>query len=219
MSLQQILKWIIYIFVFLLFMFFVGAKVISRIAARWGKSAPCPASLSWVVDNPLRMRSMRSVLDWAAIKSGETVLELGPGPGVFTQKAATRTGAQGKVIAVDIQPEMIAQLETRLQATGTKNVETHVASAYELPLPDNSVDRAFLISVLPEIPDPNLALAELRRVLKPGGILSVTHEFLDPDYLFAKETDALVMPFGFAKTSQNGNWWIYTVNYRKEGQV
>jgi ubiquinone/menaquinone biosynthesis C-methylase UbiE len=217
MRCNRILKWFVLILGFSLFLFFIGAKIASRIAGRWGKSAPCPASLSWVVDNSLRKRYMRPVLDWVSIQLGETVLELGPGPGVFTLEAAQRTGSDGKLIAVDIQPEMISQLKARLQAANLTNVETHVASAYELPLADQSVDRAFLVSVLPEIPNPPQALAELNRVLRPGGVLSITHEFIDPDYLFAGETISLVEPFGFKKTSQAGNWWLYTINFVKEG--
>lgn len=218
MSCYRMLKWIVLILGFLLFLWMIGAKIVSRIAARWGKSAPCPASLSWIVDNPLRMRYMQPVLDWVAIQPGETVLELGPGPGVFTLEAARRIGLGGRLVAVDIQPEMLKQLEARLQASDVANVETHAASAYELPLADNSVDRAFLVSVLPEIPDPPRALAELNRVLKPGGILSITHEFIDPDYLFARETVSLVEAFGFKKTGQHGNWWLYTVNFVKESE-
>jgi ubiquinone/menaquinone biosynthesis C-methylase UbiE len=54
------------------------------------------------------------------------------------------------------------------------------------------------VTVLPEIPDRRRALAELRRVLKPGGVLSITEEFVDPDYPL-----------------RHGNWWIYTLNFQK----
>lgn len=110
---------------------------------------------------------------------------------------------------------MIAQVEKKVVRAGLSNVETHVASAYELPLTDASVDRAFLITVLMEIPDPGRALAELRRVLKPGGVLSITEQFPDPDYPFAFETIELVESAGFKMTSKSGNVWIYTVNFMK----
>jgi ubiquinone/menaquinone biosynthesis C-methylase UbiE len=216
MTFYRILKWLFLVVGLLLFILFIGAKIVSRIASRWGKAMPCPASLSWVVDNPLRIGYMRPVLSWVGIQPGETVLELGPGPGVFTIEAARYAGNNGQLIAVDIQPEMIAQLTKRLQDSGIENVQTHVASAYELPLADNSVDRVFLISVLAEIPDPALAMSELHRVLKPNGILSLTHEFLDPDYLFPGETIKFVEPFGFRKTEQFGSWWLHTINFMKE---
>ncbi len=216
MIIYRVLKWLLLILGAVLFVYFIGAKVVSRIASRWGKTFPCPASLSWVVDNPLRISYMRPVLEWVGIQSGETVLELGPGTGVFTLDAARLAGDDGQLIAVDIQPEMIARLTERLQAAGVENVQTHVASAYKLPLAANSVDRVFLISVLAEIPDPSLALLEFYRVLKPGGILSLTHEFPDPDYLFPGETISLVEVFGFTKTVQFGNWWRHTINFKKE---
>jgi SAM-dependent methyltransferase len=190
-------------------------KLISRLAARFGHSSPCPAALSWLVDNPFRCRYMRPVLDRIGIQPGERVLELGPGPGAFTVGAALCAGANGRLIAVDIQPEMIAQVEQRVQEAGLTNVETHVASAHHLPLDDGSVDRAFLVTVLPEIPDPRRALAELYRVLRPGGALSITEEFSDPDYLFLPETIRLVESAGFRFEERYGNLWVYTANFRK----
>jgi len=190
-------------------------KVLSRLAARFGKSAPCPASLSWVVDNPIRRRYMRPVLGRIGICPGERVLELGPGPGAFTVDAAQRVGTEGHLIAVDIQSEMIAQLERRIGEAGLTNVEIHVASAHSLPLDSESVDRAFLITVLPEIPDRHRALGELHRVLRPGGTLSITEEFYDPDYLFLPETILLVEAAGFCLEERFGNLWVYTANFRK----
>jgi ubiquinone/menaquinone biosynthesis C-methylase UbiE len=67
--------------------------------------------------------------------------------------------------------------------------------------------------VLPEIPDQTRALAELRRVLKPGGVLSITEEFLDPDYPFAFETIRRAETAGFSLEQRFGNWWLYTLNF------
>ena len=68
-------------------------KLLSRLAARFGHSAPCPASLDWLVDNPVRRYYMGPVLDRVGICPGEHVLELGPGPGIFTVETAR--GARG----------------------------------------------------------------------------------------------------------------------------
>jgi ubiquinone/menaquinone biosynthesis C-methylase UbiE len=199
----------------LVFFWLFPLKLISRIAARSGMSAPCPASLSWLVDNAIRRRYMRPVLARIGICPGEQVLELGPGPGAFTVDAAARVGSAGRLIAVDIQPEMIARAKARVREAGLTNVETHVASAYDLPLEDRSVDRAFLITVLPEIPSPPRALGELYRVLRPGGVLSITEEFYDPDYLFASETIRLVEAAGFRLEERFGNFVVYTLNFRR----
>jgi ubiquinone/menaquinone biosynthesis C-methylase UbiE len=197
----------------LAFFWLVVLKLISRLAVRLGHSSPCPASFSWLVHNPIRRRYMRPILDRVGLRPGERILELGPGPGAFTVDAARRVGPEGRLVVVDIQPEMITQVERRVRAAGLANVEMHVASAYDLPLADASVDRAFLITVLPEIPDRARALAELRRVLKPGGVLSITEEFLDPDYLFAGETIRLVEAAGLRLARRAGNLWLYTLNF------
>jgi SAM-dependent methyltransferase len=198
----------------LVFVWLFPLKLVSRLAARLGHSSPCPSALSWLVDNPLRRAYMRPVLDRIGIGRGERVLELGPGPGAFTGGAAERGGPEGRLIAVDIQPGMMAQVQQLVRQAGLTHVEAHVASAHALPLDDGRVDRAFLITVLPEIPDRGRALAELHRVLRPGGVLSITEEFSDPDYLFLPETIRLVESAGFRFEERFGNFWVYTVNFR-----
>jgi ubiquinone/menaquinone biosynthesis C-methylase UbiE len=191
-----------------------GLKLIMKLMK--GRGEPCPYSWSWIVDNPLRRWDVRHALTRAGLCTGETVLELGPGPGAFTVDAARRVGPEGCLIAVDIQPEMIAQVEARVRAAGVTNVETHVASAYELPVEDGTVDRAFLITVLPEIPDPVRALREIYRVLKPGGVVSMTEEFLDPDYPRRQTTIGWARAAGFELAERYGNWWSYTLNFRRK---
>ncbi len=198
-----------------LFLWSVVFKIIVRIAARFGYATPCPISFAWLLDNPIRRRYTRPVLDRVGIQPGDVVLELGSGTGVFTVAAAQRIGPRGRMVAVDIQPEMIKRVEQRVRAAGLANVETRAADAYHLPAADESVDRAFLISVLEEIPDPIRALAELRRVLKPDGVLSITAEFLDPDYWFPAETIRQLNVAGFTLVERFGNLWCYTLNFRK----
>jgi len=190
--------------------------VVVRVLAKLTGGEPCPYALAWLVDNPIRRRYMSRVLDRTGIQPGERVLELGPGPGTFTVEAARRTEPDGALVAVDIQPKMIADVERKAQAAGLINVETHIASAYELPLDDGSIDRTFLVTVMPEIPDRQRALTELRRVLKLDGVLSITEEFLDPDYPLARTTARWAEKAGFELAERHGNWWIYTLNFRKK---
>ncbi len=199
----------------LAFFWLVVMKVISRVAAAFGVSAPCPCVLSWLVDNPIRRGAVSRLLDRVGIRPGERVLELGPGPGAFTVEAARRAGPTGRVVAVNIQPGMIAQLEARVRQAGLTNVEMHVASAYDLPLPAASVDRAFLITVLGEIPDPDRGLAELHRVLAPDGVLSIGEAFLDPDYFFPAEAIRRVEAAGFRLLERHGSFWKYALNFRR----
>jgi ubiquinone/menaquinone biosynthesis C-methylase UbiE len=212
----SLLLWIPLVILFgVLFFWVVVLRLASWLAARLGYSAPCPASVSWLVDNPVRRRYMRHVVDRIGVRSGERVLEVGPGPGTFTVEAAWRARPQGSVVAVDVQPEMISTLQSKVRKAGLDNVETYVAAAHELPIEDNSIDRAFMVTVLPEIPDKLQALSELHRVLKPNGILSVTEEFLDPDYPLPRTTVRWANKAGFELVERHGNWWAYTLNFRR----
>jgi ubiquinone/menaquinone biosynthesis C-methylase UbiE len=199
----------------LIFFWLVPLKVIYRILLQLGRKGPSPSAVPWLMDNPIRRSYARPVLDRTGILPGETVLEIGPAPGVLTVAAAERVGPKGKLIVVEERPQMIAQVEARVREARLQNVETHVGSANDLPLEDESIDRVFLITVLPEIPHEYGALDEIQRVLKPGGLLSITEEFTDPDYSFPFETVQLVESAGFSRERYYGNFWNYTLNFGK----
>jgi len=143
---------------------------------------PIPAAMIRLIDNPLRRRffSAGKTLDLVGISPGMQVLELGPGSGFFTLEAARRVGPTGKLYSVDIEPQAIAILKQKTQ--DLTNVEARIGDAYELDFPDESLDLAFLVAVLGEIPDPVRALREIHRVLKADGVLSITEMLPDPDY-------------------------------------
>jgi ubiquinone/menaquinone biosynthesis C-methylase UbiE len=210
-----VILWVLGLLLALVFLWEVVFKVLSRIANALGHSVPCPPSFSWYFESDFRKRYMHPVVDRLGIRPGDRVLELGPGPGAFSVDAARRAGSEGRLIVVDIQPEMIAKAEARLRAAGITNAETRVAGAYELPLADSSIDRAFLVTVLGEITDQRRALAELHRVLRPGGILSITEEFSDPDYPFAGETIRKAEAAGFRLSARFGNFLVYTLNFER----
>jgi ubiquinone/menaquinone biosynthesis C-methylase UbiE len=189
--------------------------VVLRILAKLHGGEPCPFALAWIVDNPLRRRYMSRVLDRVGIEPGERVLEVGPGPGAFSVEAAQRAEPGGALVAIDIQPRMIAAVDKKAREAGVTNIQTHTASAYDLPLEDGAVDRAFLVTVLPEIPDRHRALLELHRVLRPGGVLSITEEFLDPDYPLARTAIRWAREAGFVLAERHGNGFVYTLNFRK----
>ncbi|WP_308258514.1 methyltransferase domain-containing protein [Saccharothrix obliqua] len=98
-----------------------------------------------------------------------TVLDVGCGPGTDLPDLA-ETGAEW-VIGVDADPLMVA--EARRRAEEYPAVSVHVGDARHLPLADSMVDRARLDRVLHQVPEPERALAELRRVLRPDGIAVV----------------------------------------------
>jgi ubiquinone/menaquinone biosynthesis C-methylase UbiE len=212
---MTIILWIVGVILAYFFFLFIVLKIVARITHWAGYSVPCPPAFSWYFESRFRKWYMRPVLDRLGIRPGDKILELGPGPGAFTVDAARRAGPEGRLIVIDIQPEMIAKVKKRLRAADVANAETHVARAYDLPLSDSSINRAFLVTVLGEIADQSRALAELSRVIRPGGILSITEEWLDPDYPFAGETIRRAKSAGFRLCARFGNFLVYTLNFEK----
>jgi ubiquinone/menaquinone biosynthesis C-methylase UbiE len=103
----------------------------------------------------------------------------------------------------------LMKFESALQ----KRVELLQKSAYELPFADASLDVVYLVAALMEIPDPQRCLREVKRVLKPGGVLAVTEFLVDPDYPGRKATVRCVEEAGFKTAAVEGNSWNYTIRF------
>jgi ubiquinone/menaquinone biosynthesis C-methylase UbiE len=178
---------------------------------------PVPPIAAYFLNSPLRraIQPPEKVVGWMDIHRGMQVLELGPGPGTFTFEAAKLTGPEGQVYAVDIQPQMIAKLEQEIGKKGISNVIPKLASAYELPVPDRSMDRAFMITVLCEIPDRQRALGEIKRVLKPDGLLAVGEFLFDPDYPRRQTVITWCRQAGFELVGNYGSWLHYLLVFRQ----
>ena len=80
-------------------------------------------------------------------------------------------------------------------------------------LEDSSVDFALLVTVLGEVDDAQVTLQEIRRVLRPGGLLSVTEHLPDPDFRSAATVRSLASSQGFAERDYSGGRWSYTINF------
>jgi len=133
----------------------------------------CPWWLGYFLASPIR----RLFADPAAIvrpyvRPGMTVLEPGPGMGFFTVELARRVGPNGRVIAVDIQPRMIAGLKRRIAKAGSSDrVEARVAPHDSLGLSDlrGKVDVTFAMAVVHEMPGPEWFFNQIAEATKSGG--------------------------------------------------
>ncbi len=203
-------------FIVRLAIFIVIWRIVLGIVRRY-VNFPAPSFLSVVLDSPVRrwVQPPPQVVAWAKVEPGMHVLELGPGPGTFTLEIAGKVGDGGRVTAVDISPAMIARLEAKIEAAGASNVTARVAPAYELPLPDASADRVFMVTVLGEIPDRNRALAEIGRVLKPDGLLAVGEFIPDPDFPLPQTVVGWCRQGGFQLVDLNGNLLHYVALFKK----
>ncbi|MDA0768856.1 MAG: methyltransferase domain-containing protein [Chloroflexi bacterium] len=106
------------------------------------------------------------------LKPGMSLLDCGCGPGSITVGLAERV-APGQVIGIDVGESSIALAQRLAVERGVTNVRFEVASAYELPFPENTFDAVFSHNMPEHLQDPLKAFEEMQRVLKPGGVIGV----------------------------------------------
>ncbi|MBN1103491.1 MAG: methyltransferase domain-containing protein [Deltaproteobacteria bacterium] len=137
----------------------------------------CPAWLGYFLLNPLRriLENPESMLS-GLVREGMTVLEPGCGMGFFTLPIARMVGAEGRVVAVDIQSKMLSALGRRAERAGlSERIDLRLAGPDGLGLEEipGTVDLAVALHVVHEVPDQASFFAEIVRALKPEGKLLV----------------------------------------------
>lgn len=111
---------------------------------------------------------------FASITEGEVVLDLGSGAGIDLLLAAKKVGQTGRVIGIDMTDEMLAKANENISAAGVDNVEVRKGIIEDLPVEDSSVDWVISNCVINLSPEKDKVFAEIARVLKPGGRMSVS---------------------------------------------
>jgi len=149
-----------------------------------------------------------------ALRPTDRVLEIGCGPGYFSPIVA-RALPQGLLTIFDFQDGMLDFAERRLKARGLRNFARLQGDARALPFQDASFEVAFMVTVLGEVDDPDAALGEAFRVLRSGGLLSVTEMFGDPDRIDFEDLLKRAAAAGFVFERRFGPRFFYTANFRK----
>ena len=129
-----------------------------------------PGGIPWL-DRPERENEERpaTVIDALELREGEVVADLGAGSGYFTFRIAPKVGKTGRVLAVEIQDEMLAAIRTRAAALKLSNVEEVKDTETDPRLPANSVDLVLVVDVYHELAYPFEVMTKIREALKPGG--------------------------------------------------
>lgn len=128
------------------------------------KAIPEEANLALSCGNPTAL---------ASLKEGETVLDLGSGAGFDCFLAASKVGTNGKVIGVDMTPEMIEKARDNAKKNGVENVEFRLGEIENLPIGDNLVDVVISNCVINLSVNKPRVFQEVYRVLKPGGRIAI----------------------------------------------
>jgi ubiquinone/menaquinone biosynthesis C-methylase UbiE len=137
-------------------------------------STPYSGDLS-IFESPGRDQRLQieRVMDLLAIVPGKTVADIGAGSGWFSVRAARRVGANGKVFAVDINPEAIHYIENRAQKEDLHNVNAILSREDDPMLPAGQIDAVLLLKTYHEVAKPVTLLKNLKAALRPGARVGV----------------------------------------------
>lgn len=203
------------------------AVIVGTVVAGWfavrlsSRGKPYPVWMRGFLDNSIvdRLSGTATLIERAGVTEGMRVLDAGSGPGRLTIPLADRVGSGGEVVALDLQEGMLTRVRERAARLALTNVRTLRIALENLPasseLGSSAFDRAFLVTVIGEVPDPEAALIGLYRVLKAGGILSITEILIDPDYVPRQRITGLAQRAGFQLDASFGNVLMFTLNFRR----
>lgn len=170
-----------------------------------------PAAKASSLLNPLRrlVQPASRIAGRLGVAPESRVLEVGCGPGYFTPALVAAVPA-GQVVLFDLQSEMLHLAGARVGADAT----ALQGDATRLPLRSATFDAVVVVLMLGEVPDRDGCLAEIRRVLRPGGIVLFAESRRDGDFIRFDDLHTLLVGHGFEFVDRRGPGWEYTARFR-----
>lgn len=179
--------------------------------------APCPYAARNALRGPRPFFGPRRLVRALAPEPGEKLLEVGPGTGYYTLAVASELGPGGRLDIADVQQEMLDHTMSEVERERLRNVVPTLADAASLPFGDSTFDRAYLVTVIGEVPDQDAALRELRRVLTPRGRLVVGEVVADPHFVRFGRLAERAHRAGFRLEARFGPPFAYFAAFRPAG--
>jgi len=170
------------------------------------------------LDRPERQteENIARALDDLHLKPGMIVADIGAGTGYYSIRIARLVAPAGKVIAVDIQPEMLSRLRKEASAANVKNIETVLGTESDPKLPPGALDLVVMVDVYHELSEPQQVLGHIRHALKPHGqLVLLEYRKEDPKIpirsehkMSLQDVRAEIQPEGFAfeRSIENLPW-------------
>lgn len=168
-----------------------------------------PPRYAWFLEGRWRrlVLSPERLQQRLALSPELTVLEIGAGGGYYAHPLSRLVRS---FIALDLQAEMLTRLRHKPLSGQLLPVQ---ADASHLPIAENSVDVVIAVTVLGEVPSAEKTIAEIRRVLRPSGVLSVSEHWPDPDFLSFGHVNELCRKCGLRLHARYGVRFNYTATF------
>jgi ubiquinone/menaquinone biosynthesis C-methylase UbiE len=195
---------------------FLVAAVAACLTRYWSRKypGPMPHLLRWTLLVPRGNQSSQHLKRILEPRRGEHILEIGPGIGIHALSVASALVPDGTLDVLDVQQAMLDDLMRRARKEGITNITARQGDARRLPYEDGAFDAAYLVGVLGEVPDEQMALRELRRVLRTGGRLVVGEVAFDPDFVTLGSLKRRTVQAGFTFERKIGVAISYLARFR-----
>lgn len=199
-------------------------KSINRLLSKWKNiwnrfsgNGIYPHELAFILDTRLRrfILSPEELIKNLQLTNESKVLEVGSGPGYFSIEVSKNI-PNGKLVLYDIQKEMLLKCLKKIKKERINNVYLIRGDAALLPFSEGSFDVVYMVTVIGEVSSPVSCVKSINRVLRKGGILSITEMKGDPDLLSVDEIKEMVLNNNFEFSNLVTTKKGFTINFVKK---